>query len=67
MSNPNKDLWEWLLRHVLQKNEWELVTYKDLQDIGIDSVEISKRSNEYYINFKSLWSYELFCEQNSIS
>ena len=66
-SNPNKALWEWLLRHVLQKQEWELVTYQDLQNIWVDSVEVSKRGVEYYINFKSLWSYERFCERNLIS
>jgi len=60
MSNPNKDLWKWLLRKVLQKKENELVVYKDLEKMWVDSVEISKISWNFYINFKSTWSYELF-------
>lgn len=38
MSNPNKDLGEWLLRKVLKKNAWEIVTMYDLDKLGFDSV-----------------------------
>ena len=62
MSNPNSILWERLLRTVLHKNEWELVTYEDLENIWVDSVELYKRDWEYYINFKSLWSYDEFIQ-----
>lgn len=64
MSNPNKDLWKWLLRTVLQKQENELVTYEDLEKMWVDSVEISKILWKYYINFKSIWSFELFKNNN---
>lgn len=38
MSNPNKALGEWLLRKVLQKAPWDLVTMNDLDSLGFDSV-----------------------------
>lgn len=42
MSNPNKDLGNWILRSVLQKKPGELVTIDDLNRYGIDSVLILK-------------------------
>jgi len=61
MSNPNKELGEWLLRTVLKLKEGELLTYERLKEIGIDSVEISKFSdNTFDINFKQLGSFENF-------
>ena len=38
MSNPNKDLGEWLLRKVLKKKAWNIVTMYDLDRLGFDSV-----------------------------
>lgn len=40
MSNPNKDLGEWILRKVLQKKPWEIVTMDDLDRLGFNSVTI---------------------------
>jgi len=38
MSNPNKALGEWLLRKVLSKKAWEIVTMDDLDRLGFDSL-----------------------------
>ena len=55
MSNPNKDLGEWILREVLQLEELELLTYEKLLELGIDSVEFEKISTgEYSINFRQI-------------
>lgn len=62
MSKRNADLGEWLLRDVLGRKPGELITYHQLQEIGIDSVEISKVNGKYYIDFKSLGSYEKFID-----
>lgn len=43
MSNPNKALGEWLLRKVLKKKTWELVTMDDLDRLGFDSVCIEDK------------------------
>ena len=37
-SNPNSALGEWILRKVLKKRPWELVTIDDLDRLGFDSV-----------------------------
>lgn len=67
MSNPNKDLGKWLLRKVLRLAEGELLTYDILIQKGIDSIEISKNSdNSYNINFKKLGTYEDFENENKI-
>ena len=42
MSNPNKDLGEWLLRKILKKKPWELVTMDDLNRYGFDSICVEK-------------------------
>lgn len=48
MSNPNHALGQWLLREVLKIEENKLVT-KDLLDrIGIDSIKLTKVSNNLY-------------------
>lgn len=61
MSNPNKALWEWILREVLNLKEWQLLTYERLQILWIDSVRIDKIDDENYeINFSANWSYEEF-------
>lgn len=64
MSNPNKKLGEWLLRQVLGLEEREILKYEKLEVLGIDSVRIYKKSDEFYsINFDSLDSYENFKEE----
>jgi len=65
MSNPNKDLGQWVLQEILKVPEGKLVTYEMLAEIGIDSVEIRKIDiNNYEIDFKKLGSYEEFILQN---
>ncbi len=67
MSNPNKALGEWILRDVLNLKEGELLTYKKLEDIGLDSVIIYKISDtEYEIDFAQIGSYESFEEVNNV-
>lgn len=61
MSNPNKALGEWLRDEVLNVKDGVLVTYNMLKKINIDSVEIIKKDrNNYFINFKSLGTFEEF-------
>ena len=61
MTNPNIALANWLLKDVLQLKERELLTYKKLEIIGIDSVKIEKIDNENYkIYFSKIGSYENF-------
>ncbi|MFA6081215.1 MAG: NgoFVII family restriction endonuclease [Patescibacteria group bacterium] len=61
MSDPNNQLGQWLLRTVLGLNEGELLTYDKLEELGIDSVEITKISKDKYkINFTKTGSYEEF-------
>ena len=64
MSNPNKDLSEWLLRIVLNVKEGELLTYEHLRKIGIDSVKVTKINREIFkIDFVKIGSYEKFNEE----
>lgn len=63
MSYSNRELGQWILRDVLGLREDELLTYKKLQTIGIDSVRIDKISNDQFeINFSAIGSYEKFKE-----
>lgn len=63
MSNPNKDLWDWLIRDVLRLPEHELVTLSKLEDAWIDSVEVTKIKDSFFkIDFKEVWSYDKFKE-----
>jgi len=65
MSHSNKALGQWILRDVLQLKEGEILTYKKLQEIGIDAVRIDKIGNlEYEINFSEIGSFESFLEDN---
>jgi len=67
MSNPNTDLGEWLLDDILKIAPGKLVTYKLLEEIGIDSVEVEKESEDLFaIYFKDIGSYEDFVEQCSL-
>ena len=68
MSSPNTDLGEWLLDDILKIPSGKIVTYKFLEEIGIDSVEIEKESdNLFAIYFKNLGSYEDFAEQYNLN
>lgn len=52
MSNPNSQLGEWILREVLRLENSEVLTYKKLAEIGIESVVFEKDdSNNYTIDF----------------
>ena len=67
MSNPNKDLGNWILRKVLRLKEKELLTYKNLTDLGIDSVRIDKIDHSTYdINFVEVGSFTTFEEENKV-
>lgn len=59
MSDPNKELGHWILRDVLKMPENRLVTIEYLNELGIDSVKLSKRNDNYY--------YLDFMESNSFS
>jgi len=48
MTNPNKALSDWLLRKLLQLKEGELATIEKLDELGFDSVIISKTDNDNY-------------------
>jgi hypothetical protein len=64
MSNPNKELGEWILRDILQVPVGKIVTYTMLEEVGIDSVEVRKIDNENFeIDFKKLNSYYDFIDQ----
>lgn len=42
MSNPNRELGHWLLRDVLKKKPWTLVTLDDFNRYGFDSICVEK-------------------------
>lgn len=61
MSNPNKDLGNWLLRNVFELPEDTLVTYEMLQRFGIDSVIFTKNGDrDYSVDFAEIGTYEQF-------
>ncbi|MDQ3158785.1 MAG: NgoFVII family restriction endonuclease [bacterium] len=65
MSNPNSALGKWLLRDILNLPERELLTYKKLEEIGLDTVVIYKIDNEHFdIDFTRIGSYEKFLFEN---
>lgn len=67
MSNPNNALGKWILRDILKIKEGVLVTYDDLVEIGIDSVEVTKTGDlSYEIDFKKIGTYSRFAEVNNI-
>jgi len=45
MTNPNKALSDWILRKVLNLKEGELATIEKMEELGFDSVIISKDEN----------------------
>ncbi|MBU0974605.1 NgoFVII family restriction endonuclease [Patescibacteria group bacterium] len=61
MSNPNKDLGNWLIDRVLKIEPGRIVEYKDLEDVGINSVEIQKIDEQNFeIDFKEVGAFENF-------
>lgn len=61
MTNPNKALSDWLLRKVFQVKEGELLTIEKMNELGFDSVIITKDENgNYKIDKARLDSYEQF-------
>jgi len=64
MSDPNKALGYWILRKVLQQPQNKILTYKKLQELGIDSVIIKKIGHlEYSIDFVDEGKFERFEEE----
>lgn len=61
MSNPNSALGEWLLRDILLIKEGELVTMKDLDRFGIDSVKLVKSP---LLSEDGKLRYKLFFQSN---
>ncbi|MEB1808012.1 MAG: NgoFVII family restriction endonuclease [Bacillaceae bacterium] len=61
MTNPNSALGEWLLRQVMNLKERELLTYDQLEGLGIDSVIVFKHGKgQYSIDFRGLGTYDDF-------
>lgn len=61
MTNPNKALSDWLLRKVFQLKEGELATIEKLNELGFDSVLITKDdNNNYRIDKAKIDSFEEF-------
>jgi hypothetical protein len=61
MSNPNKALGNWLLREVLTIPEGHVLTDRDLQEKGIDSLKVTKTSSHAFdIDYMPYGSFEDF-------
>ncbi|MGY3751168.1 phospholipase D-like domain-containing protein [Vagococcus acidifermentans] len=61
MSNPNKELGKWILRDVLNLKSGTIVTKDLLDEIGIDSVILTKINNDKYkLDFAKSGTYEKF-------
>lgn len=64
MTNPNRALGNWMLRHVLQIPPGTLATYDMLENVGIDSVIVTKLADDYFrIDFAGLGSFADFEEE----
>jgi hypothetical protein len=61
MTNPNKALSDWLLRKVLNLKEGELATIELMEELGFDSVVISKeKDGSFKIDKAKSDSFETF-------
>lgn len=61
MTNPNKALSDWLLRRVLQLKEGELATIEKLDNLGFDSVIITKNEvGDFKIDIMKTNTYSEF-------
>lgn len=68
MSNPNKALGKWLLREVLKVPYGKIISYKDLLEIGIDSVSFKKvEDKKYMLDFKNVGEFEKFINKEYMS
>ena len=66
MTKSNKELGKLILRDILKLKEGDLVTYKKLELLGVDSVRIDKIDQLLFeINFSSINSYEDFLEEHA--
>ena len=64
MSNPNKELGEWLLRKVFELPEKTVLTYEMLKIFGIDCVVFTKLDElKYSVDFAELGTYEKFTQK----
>lgn len=61
MSNPNRELGNWLLRKILHKKPHNIVTMQDLDEFGFDSVCVQKMN---YKNEAGLQVYKIYFTQN---
>lgn len=67
MSNPNIVLGNWILRTILEIPVGQLVTYDDLDRVGIDSVLITKLDDyKFKINFAAKGSYADFEDEYKV-
>ena len=66
MSNPNSALGEWILRKVLNKSPGQLVTMRDLDIFGVDSVLIEKR-HQINENGQEIFSITFSCNYENYS
>lgn len=65
MSNPNKALGKWLLRDLLEIKEGRIVTYQDLEKVGVDSIIFTKQTNNLFkLDFGELGFYENMIEES---
>lgn len=55
MTNPNKALSDWLLRKVFDLKEGELASIEKMEELGFDSVIISKDSGNNFKIDKAKW------------
>lgn len=65
MTDPNKALSDWLLRKILKLKEGEPATIEKLNELGLDSVIITKIDEENFkIDIMKTDSYEVFKVKN---
>lgn len=62
MTSPNKALSDWLLRKVFDLKEGELATIEKMEELGFDSVIISKDNVGVKIDKAKLDSFDEFLE-----
>ena len=68
MSNPNKALGVWLLRDVLNLPEGRVLTDEYLQEIGIDSIKLTKvNSHAFDVDYMPIGSFEKFEQSKDTS
>ena len=61
MSNPNCALGKWILRDVMNLHEWEIATINKLDELGFDSVVLTKiDENNFAISISTDSNYSKF-------